>query len=203
MEVVRQALDAGHEVTAVVRDPARLPVRGDRLDVVTVPDVTDAEALRPFVEGRDAVLSGLGPVGRKQTGIAEAGTRAIVRAMEASGATRARRLVTISAAPVGPVPPGESFLTRAIAMPLLRSLLKDVYADLARMEEELRLSSLEWTALRPGKLGNRPLTGRYRKEIGGMVPHSTGISRADLACAMLGCLDDPATVKQPVGVAKA
>ena len=35
-EVVRQALDAGHEVTAVVRDPARLPVPAhERLHVAT------------------------------------------------------------------------------------------------------------------------------------------------------------------------
>ena len=58
-EIVRQALDAGHEVTAVVRDPARFPVTGDRLEVFRA-DLTDPQALRPAVAGRDAVLSGLG-----------------------------------------------------------------------------------------------------------------------------------------------
>lgn len=200
MEVVRQALDAGHEVTAVVRDPARLPVRGDRLDVVTVARVTDAEALRPLVEARDAVLSGLGATSRTSGGIAEASTRAIVRAMEATGT---RRVITISAAPVGPAPEGEPFLGRRVLFPLIQAVLKDVYADLAAAEDELRRSALDWTAVRPGNLANRPFTGRYRKAIGANVPGAGTLGRADLAAAMLDCVGDEATVKQLVGLGAA
>ncbi|MYX49520.1 NAD(P)H-binding protein, partial [Streptomyces sp. SID8385] len=58
-EVVRQALEAGHEVTAVVRDPAALKAGGERLEVARA-DLADASALGPLVAGRDAVLSGLG-----------------------------------------------------------------------------------------------------------------------------------------------
>jgi putative NADH-flavin reductase len=200
-EVVRQALDAGHEVTAVVRDPARLPVpAGDRLDVVTVPGVTDAEALRQFVEGRDAVLSGIGATGRKPDGIAESSTRTIVRALEVTGT---RRLITISAAPVGPLAEDEPFLGRRILLPLIRAILKDVYADLAGSEAELRRSALDWTAVRPGNLANRPFTGRYRRAIGANVPGAGTLGRADLAAAMLDCLGDPATVKQFVGLGAA
>ncbi|MDX6351310.1 MAG: hypothetical protein QOF84_6100 [Streptomyces sp.] len=200
LEVVRQALKDGHEVTAVVRDPARLPVQGELLTVATVPDVTDAEALRPLVAGRDAVLSGLGPTGRKTTGIAEAGTRAIVRAMEAGDT---RRLITISAAPVGPSPEGEGFLGRKVLLPLIGAILKDVYTDLAAMEDELRRSALDWTTMRPGNLTKKPFTGRYRKVIGANVPNAGSLGRADLALAMLDCVGDPATVKQVVGVGAA
>ncbi|MYV41329.1 NAD(P)H-binding protein, partial [Streptomyces sp. SID1328] len=49
-EIVRQALDAGHEVTAVVRDPARLTVTGERLQVVRA-GLSDPEALRGAVAG--------------------------------------------------------------------------------------------------------------------------------------------------------
>ncbi|MDF3146555.1 NAD(P)H-binding protein, partial [Streptomyces sp. T21Q-yed] len=58
-EIVRQALDAGHQVTAVVRDPARFTVTGEQLEVFRA-DLADPQALRPAVAGRDAVLSGLG-----------------------------------------------------------------------------------------------------------------------------------------------
>ncbi|MEU1026838.1 NAD(P)H-binding protein, partial [Streptomyces sp. NPDC005904] len=58
-EIVRQALAAGHEVTAVVRDSARLSASGEGLEVFRA-DLGDAEALRAAVAGRDAVLSGLG-----------------------------------------------------------------------------------------------------------------------------------------------
>nr|WP_100444444.1 NAD(P)H-binding protein [Glycomyces xiaoerkulensis] len=57
--ILNQALAAGHEATAVVRDPAGL-----ELDVPTVRvDLADPDhaALREAIGGADAVLSGLGP----------------------------------------------------------------------------------------------------------------------------------------------
>ncbi|GAA2392401.1 SDR family oxidoreductase [Streptomyces glaucosporus] len=201
-QLVRQALDAGHRVTAVVRDPARLavgPGPSGSLEVVTA-DVTDAKALRPAVEGRDAVLSALGAGGNKQARafpVASRGTRAALGAMESCGV---RRLVVVSAAPVGPAPEGDS-LSGRLAHAVLRRALSAVYADLAAMEEALRNSSAEWTVLRPPQLVDKPLTGRYERVPGGAVPRRHRIARADLAHAMLAALDDPATVRQVLGVA--
>ncbi|MFC4591616.1 NAD(P)-dependent oxidoreductase [Sphaerisporangium corydalis] len=196
-EVVRQALDAGHQVTAVVRDPARLPVSHSALEVVTA-EVTGPEALRPALAGREAVISALGPNNRKEVGIASIALRSILSAIDG---TEVRRLVVLSAVPVGPVPEGEPFWYRKIALPLLRGLLREGYADLAAMEEEVRRSAVEWTIVRPPRLTDKPLTGEYRRVIGGNVPGGRAISRADLAHAMLATVDDPATVKQAVGVA--
>ncbi|GGL03591.1 NADH-flavin reductase [Sphaerisporangium melleum] len=197
-EVVQQALDAGHQVTAVVRDPARLPISHSALEVITA-DVTSPAALRPALAGRDAAISALGPNSRKEAGIAAAALHAIVRAMETAGVPR---LVVLSAAPVGPLPEGEPLLYRAVALPLLKRILRDVYADLRAMEEEVRRSPLEWTIVRPPRLTDKPLTGDYRHVVDGNVPHGRSISRADLAHAMLSFVDDPATVKQAVGVAR-
>ncbi|KRV47689.1 epimerase [Wenjunlia vitaminophila] len=197
-ELVRQSLEAGHRVTAVVRDPARLPVSHERLTVLTL-DVTDAEALRPAVEGREAALSALGSPSNKGAGIASAGTRAILRALEDSGV---RRYVGVSAAPVGPIPAEENVLGRKVIIPLVRKALAAVYADLAVMEEEIRRSAVEWTVVRPPHLKDKPLTRSYRKSTGGVVPNSRWISRADLAHAMLSFLNDPAMVKQVVGVGR-
>ena len=58
-QLVRQALDAGHEVTAVVRDPRRLPGRERAGLRIVVADITDPAALRPAVAGHDAALSAL------------------------------------------------------------------------------------------------------------------------------------------------
>ncbi|HXA59043.1 MAG TPA: NAD(P)H-binding protein [Streptosporangiaceae bacterium] len=196
--VVRQALDAGQKVTAVVRDPARFDVRHPALEVATVPGLTDPEVLRPVLEGSDAVISGVGPRGRKDGPVASSTTRGILRAMEASGV---RRFVAVSAVPVGPVPEGESFVNRRILLPFISALLRDVYADLAEMEDEIRRSTTEWTVVRPPKLVDKPLTGTYRTCVGGNVPRGYAISRADVAHAMLAALDDPATLGQAVGVA--
>jgi putative NADH-flavin reductase len=197
-QVVRQALDAGHKVTAVVRDPTRFDVSHPALEVATVPGLTDPEVLRPVLEGSDAAISGVGPRGRKDGPVASSATRGILRAMEASGV---RRLVAVSAVPVGPVPEGESFVNRRIVLPLISAFARDVYADLAAMEDEIRRSTTEWTIVRPPKLVNKPLTGTYRTCVGGNVPRGYSISRADVAHAMLAALDDPATVKQAVGIA--
>lgn len=195
-EVVRQALAAGHQVTAVVRDPARLTVTGAGLEVFRT-DLTDPRALRPAVGGRDAVLSGLGARSRKDAGITTRLTRTVLDAMEAEGA---RRLLVVSAGPVGPGPEGASLLDRA-ALGVISALLKDVYADLGAMEESLAASATDWTVVRPPRLQDKPVTGSYRQVVGGFPRKGRFIGRADVAHAMLAMVDDPGTVKQGVGVA--
>jgi uncharacterized protein YbjT (DUF2867 family) len=196
--VVRQALDAGHRVTAVVRDPSRFDVSHPALEVATVPGLTDPEVLRPVLEGSAAAISGVGPRGRKDGPVASSTTRGILRAMAASGV---RRFVAVSAVPVGPLPEGESFVNSRILLPLISAFARNVYLDLAEMENEIRRSTAEWTIVRPPKLVNKPLTGKYRTIVGGNVPRGYAISRADVADAMLAVLDDPATLGQAVGVA--
>ncbi|MFI5818548.1 NAD(P)-dependent oxidoreductase [Streptomyces rishiriensis] len=195
-EVVRQALDAGHQVTAVVRDPAGLGVTGDRLEVVRA-DLTDPQPLRTAVTGRDAVLSGLGARRRKDAGVAARLTRTVLTAMEAEGV---RRLLVVSAAPVGPAPAGDGALDRTMRS-LVSAALKDVYADLREMEAELARSATDWTVVRPPRLQNKPLTGSYRTSVGGFPPRGRFIGRADVAHAMLTMVTDTGTVKQGVGVA--
>ncbi|WP_149180829.1 NAD(P)H-binding protein [Streptomyces sp. TRM49041] len=197
-QIVRQGLDAGHHVTAVVRDPSRLTVPGrERLEVVTAARLDDMEALRPAVAGRDAVLSGLGPRSRKQVGVASSSTRSILRAMEAEGT---RRLLVVSAAPLGPVPENETLRLR-IATPLISRVLRSHYDDLRVMESAMRESSTDWTAVRPPQLVDAALTGRYRTAIGGNLRGGAKIARADVAHAMLAMITDPETVRRGVGVA--
>ncbi|MFD5793200.1 NAD(P)-dependent oxidoreductase [Streptomyces diastatochromogenes] len=195
-EIVRQALGAGHQVTAVVRDPTRLDVTGDALEVFRA-DLTDPQELRAAVVGRDAVLSGLGARSRKDAGVAARLTRTVLGAMEAEGI---RRLLVVSAGPVGPEPENDGFLDRGMRG-LVSAVLKDVYADLREMEAELARSGTDWTSVRPPRLQDKPLTGRYRTVVGGFPPKGRFIARADVAHAMLSMTDDMGTVKQGVGVA--
>src|SRR5262245_3703771 len=97
--LLEQATAAGHEVTAVVRRPEALPPTPAR---VVVADLAAAGSgagatLADAVAGADAVLSGLGARTRKEAGVAEHGTAAIVAAMREGGV---RRLVVVSAAPI-------------------------------------------------------------------------------------------------------
>lgn len=196
--LVRQALDSGHAVTAVVRDPARLELRHPSLIVVTAPDVTDLDAVLPAVSGSDAALSAIGPRSNKDGAVASTATRGILNALEAGGV---RRFIAVSAAPVGPVPEDDSFLNRRVLMPLIGRILRGVYTDLATMEDDMNHGAIDCTAVRPPKLSNKPLTGVYRTAIGGSVPRGYSISRADAAHAMLAAVDNPATFGRPLGIA--
>jgi putative NADH-flavin reductase len=197
--IVRQALDAGHPVTAVVRDRARLDVPDQpALRVVTVPGLADPEPLEPALVGSDAALSAVGGRSLKDAGVATTATRGILGALEATGV---RRFVAVSAMPVGPIPDGEGFLGRRLAYPVVRRILRKVYDDLEQMEADIRRSGLEWTVMRPPRLTDKPLSGKYRTAVGANVANGSFISRADVAHAMLAMLTDPRTIDQPVGVA--
>ncbi|HKT02416.1 MAG TPA: SDR family oxidoreductase [Rugosimonospora sp.] len=198
-QLVTQSLAAGHDVTAVARNPRDLPAGAHTATV----DFTDPDpgALAAAVKDTDGVLSTLGPRRpRAEAGIASRGTRALIAAMAATGV---RRIVVVSAAPVGPVPdPGDGFLMRHLGSPLARALLRAHYDDLALMEQLLRDSGLDWTVSRPPRLTNGPLTGRYRTAFGRNIRGGVVISRADVAHQMLAALVEPETIGQIVGIAR-
>jgi putative NADH-flavin reductase len=205
--VLQQALAAGHDVTGVVRDPRRLPL--DVLAVETDLAAPEPAALEFAVEGADAVLSCLGPRSMADVGIASRGTGAIVRAMQA---TAARRIVVVSAAPVGSVPspgrpnppkhdPGDGFFMRHLFSPAVKAAFREHYADLALMEDILRDSGLDWTVVRPPRLTDKRLTGAYRTAYGQNLRGGFLVARADVAHLMLRVLEQPETIKQVIGIA--
>jgi putative NADH-flavin reductase len=207
--VMRQAIDAGHRVTVIVRDPAGLaganPHRVITASVRTAPD----EVLVEAVSGADAVLSALGPRSRADIGIATAATTAIVRAMKAGDA---RRIIVLSAAPVSTTPspgrprpprhdPGEGFVMRTVLTPMIQRVLSYNYTDLARMEDVLRDSGLDWTSVRPPQLTDKPRTGHYRTATEQNLRGGVRIARADLADLMLNAIGQPETFGHAIGVA--
>ncbi|HEY1636256.1 MAG TPA: NAD(P)H-binding protein [Acidimicrobiales bacterium] len=211
-QVLEQAVAAGHDVTAVARDPKKLSaVRGTGDVRVITADLAapDPAALESAVKGADAVLSGLGPRSSSDAGIAAQGTRSIVAAMQATGVVR---IVIISAAPVGTVPspgrprppkhdPGDGFFMRHLFSHVAGAAFGRVYADLAAMEDVLRGSDLEWTVIRPPKLTDKPLTSQYRTALGQNIRGGWSVPRADVAHLMLRVLDQPETIDQVIGIA--
>src|SRR5262249_25593795 len=117
-----------------------------------------------------------------------------------------------SAAPVSTVPspgrpkppkhdPGDGFFMRNLLSPLTKVAFGNVYADLARMEDVLRDSGLDWTVVRPPRLADSPLTGTDRTAYGQNLRRGLAISRADVAHLMLRALEQPETIKQTIGIA--
>jgi uncharacterized protein YbjT (DUF2867 family) len=108
--------------------------------------------------------------------------------------------VAVSAAPVGPTPP--DLVNRFLLFPFIRALLKDIYADAAQMERDIRRSGLTWTIVRPPRLTDGPLTGQYRVALDANVRRGMTIGRADVAHLMLASLTNPAMANRAIGVAR-
>jgi putative NADH-flavin reductase len=207
-QLLEQAVAAGHDVTAVARNPQSLPAAAARILAADLASA-DPSSLRPAIAGADAVLSGLGARTKADAGVATRGTKAITEAMRAVGV---RRIVVVSAAPIGTVPspgrphpprhdPGDGFIIRYLADPIVKRALREHYADLAQMEDILRDSDLDWTAVRPPRLTSKPLTRQYRTAYGQNIRRGLFISRADVAFYMLWALDQPQTFRQTIGIA--
>jgi putative NADH-flavin reductase len=194
--LVRQALDDGHDVIAIARDPARVDSTGARLQVVRA-DVLDGSSFDGVLNGADAVISAIGAHGRQPTTVYSAGTANIRDAMRRAGV---RRFIGVSALPVTPraeLGPAE----RWIVVPLLWLFFGEMYADMTRMEQLLRDSDLDFTIMRPPRLTNQRATGTYRTAINQPLSRARKISRADLAAEMLRDIPDHQTVRATVSLA--
>jgi uncharacterized protein YbjT (DUF2867 family) len=183
-ELVRQALERGHDVTAFTRDPTALGDNRDGLEVVSG-DALDAGAVERAIDGHEAVLCALGKPATSPGRLRSEGTGNIIRAMQRSGP---RRLICVSTIGIGETRPLMSPLYRYVLVP---SLLRRTFAEHARQEAVVRSSGLDWTIVRAGVLTDGPHTGRYAHGF----PPSDGsreieISRADLADFVLGQIED-------------
>ena len=193
-QVVAQALQAGHEVTAFSRTADKIPVQDDRLHLV-VGTVTDGSRLSEAIRGQDAVISALGQgMSLKADSLIQRSVPVIVSAMQAQ---RVRRLIFTSSLGVGDSVRDAPLFSRM----MMRFLLKDIYADKIAGEALIRRSDLDWTLVQPPQLTNGPLTRKYRVgehlELRG-IPR---ISRADVAHFILSQLDDATYVRKAALIA--
>ncbi|MFE0651604.1 NAD(P)-dependent oxidoreductase [Streptomyces sp. NPDC059534] len=201
-QLLDQALGAGHQVTAVARDPARVPVTdpGTRLTVVPG-DVLAPDGWRRAVPGHDAVVSCLGSTDRKHpTTVYSQGARNIVEAMRAAGVGRLLCLSSAGLEITPDVPLPQRLVTRFV----VQRLYRHGYADMARMETFMASASAgdtAWTVVRPPMLTDGPLTGRYRTAENGHLDRPKSLSRADLAHYLLSGVGDARAHRAVVEVA--
>ena len=190
LQIVQQALAQGHQVTAFVRDPAKLPFTDKNLSVVTGSLPGDARALADALRGHDAVISSLGLHNAlKAHHFSENNMRVLVPAMEKQGV---RRLIVVSANGVGDTHRHAPLLPRV----MYRLLLSDIFADKKAGEDIVRASSLEWTIAYPTLLTYGPRTRSYRAAERLALKGFPNISRADVADFVLRQLDERAFLKK-------
>ncbi|NUU25040.1 MAG: NAD(P)H-binding protein [Streptomycetaceae bacterium] len=208
-ELVRRAADAGHEVTAVVRDAGRLPA--DLLDRIAVveADLADPAAVEKAVLGRDAVISTIGTRELKHpTTVCADAARALTTAVHAAARPGADstgrlgvRLVIASNSAMAPGP-GDDPFTRFVVKPLiLARVLRHMLDDMRRAEDHVRASDTAWTIVRAGRLTNHPAKGRYRGRVDRNVPGGFQITRSDFAAALLDAAINPSSTGHTISVA--
>lgn len=185
--LMEKALTSGHEVTAFVRDAAKLGITNKNLKVVTG-DALNATQVDEAVKGSDAVLSTLGPKGKPMVMAAES-TKNIVSAMEKHGV---KRLVVISVAGIAAPQDKRGF---NLISALLKLLLKSVFIDRENQLAILESSKVEWIAVRVPRLTDDPATGSTRAFFGNPSP-SQKITRTDLADFLLKQLTENQWLRQ-------
>src|SRR5882724_368779 len=193
LEIVRQAIEHGHSVTAFVRSPERLKPFRDRI-TVKQGDLLNSAELERVIKGHDAVLSGFGPrlpVSKEDANLLRRFAVALATAMLHG---RVRRVIVESVA----------FLFRDSIVPpaylLGRLLFPGIVADASAMERTFAESELDWTIVRPPGLTDKPYTGKYRVREGHLPRFGFTISRADVADFMLKTLENHVSIRKIVGV---
>jgi putative NADH-flavin reductase len=177
-ELVRQALEQGHEVTALARTPEKLEIKHRHLHTMKG-DVTDWRSVEQAVAGQDAVLCALGTRVMRKNTIQSEGTSNIIMAMEHHGV---KRLVLESSLDVGDSKGQLGFFFSFIIRPFM---LRNIFADKEQQERLVMDSPLDWIIVRPAYLTDGPRTGKYRAGFAANDRIKRKISRADTADFMI------------------
>ncbi len=186
-EVVAQALAVGHEVTVLVRDPAKL----DHLDPqvrIEVGDATDPDAVRRAVTDAQGAISAIGGRSLGASTVVTDATTTIVGALPTG-----TRLLTVSTVGAGDSGSQMPLPVRATIGVLLRNAI----ADHNGAELVVMGSDLDWTIARCVGLTDDPARGEAHVTTSGRVRGSR-IPRADVAGWLVANLADPTYVRRAV-----
>ena len=191
-ELVTQALEMGHTITAFARDPSKLEIKHPSLGIIEG-DVMDSALVDRAVAGHDAVLVALGAGIKGQ--VRSTGTRNIIQAMQRNGV---RRLVCLSTLGVGNSRANLNFYWKYI---MFGMLLRGAFADHVSQEEHVIRSGLDWTIVRPAAYTDGERTGNFRHGFPATAKAlKLKISRADVADFVLTQLADSGYVHMTPGV---
>jgi putative NADH-flavin reductase len=192
LETVKLALQRGHKVTALSRNPDRVTI-SDNLLTIRKGDILDPQSISLAIEGHDAVIISVGiPPTRDEIILFSKGSKNVLAAMEHAGVGR---IILVSGIGAGNSRGHGGFFYDNVLQPLL---LKTMYQDKDRAEKIVSESKALWTIVRPGFLNDDQATMNYRvvEDITGIT--SGGISRSDVAHFMIASLENDNYLNQTV-----
>jgi uncharacterized protein YbjT (DUF2867 family) len=182
--LVQEALDRGLEVTAIARDPARIPVPDHPALTKAKADVYEPDSIARAASGSDVLLSGLGTGKADRIDTLTAGAKAAV----ASGVPR---VIWLGAFGSGESARAAGALTRI----LLRVFMKTELPD--KINADRSVLAAGGTVFHAGPMGSGPI-GPHRRTLPlAEAPRRlfpAGVSRATVAAAMV---DEAVTARFP------
>jgi len=184
--ILKELIARGHQVTAIVRDPAKLPEPGPGV-VVKRDDLTEPKKIAAAINGAEAVVSAYAPP-QDDTDAIVGVTQRQIDAL--NGASNARLLVVGGA--------GGLFVAPGVTL-VDSGYLPAAYLPIATAHVKafnlLRASSIDWTYLAPAAYftpGER--TGKFRlgkDELIANAQQESRISMEDYAIALVDELEQP------------
>lgn len=178
-------VEAGHDVTSVIRNPEH---SDDITATGATPLVADVAAsatdeITELLADSDAVVWSAGAGGGSAERTYAVDRDAAIRSIDAAVAAEARRYVMVSYFGAGPdhgVDPSDDFFAYAESK--------------AAADEHLRAAELDWTILAPSALTLDEPTGR----IDANAEKGSSVSRADVAAVVAAVLADPSTIRRTI-----
>jgi len=204
--VVDEALNRGHFVTAVSRDPSRITQIHDNLSVAQG-DILDPESVASLVADQDVVIVSVrGVVGKSKDPydtVPRIGVENVVEALRDLG-DDAPRLIHVGGSGSLEVEPGVLYADKLPKMFLPKNLELEIAGQVLALEYLRTVTDVEWSYATPAKnFTNGKRTGTFR--IGGdqLLENSHGrsrISRADFAVALIDEAENAEHVQQRFSV---
>ncbi|HXB43952.1 MAG TPA: SDR family oxidoreductase [Puia sp.] len=194
-ELITQALEQGHILTALVRNPKKVHITHQNLSVIKG-NILDFNKVQEVVAGQDAVLSALGhKIFFIKTNILSEGTKNIIGAMEMHSVSR---FICITSLGIGDSRFKLGLYYTLFVIPVIVFFY---FLDKGKQEKLIRNSKLNWTIVRPGQLTNGKKRGIYKHGAHtGNYILTKMISRADVAHFVLCQLSDTNYVLKAPGV---
>ena len=205
--VMQEALDRGHRVTAVSRNPAQLEMQHPNLSVVKG-DLLDTASVTETVTGQDVVvLSVRGVIGASDSpecALQFIAAEILVDVLFRQG-DRAPRLIHVGGSGSLEVEPGVLFAAKLPKILLPKDLEVEILGQILALEFYRKVDDVKWTYITPPKnFTNGPRTGVYRTGGDRALEDERGktrVSRADFAVALIDEAEQARHVRRRFSVA--
>lgn len=193
--ILEEALNRGHKVTALVRNPEKIQVKNENLTVLAI-DATDVEALSKVVAGKDAVISAYNP-GWGNPRLYEEILENYPKIIEGVKKAGVQRLLVVGGAGVLYVQPGMRLMDSGTLPAELMPAVKgegELFLNVLSKDNDI-----DWAYFAPpanlGNMGKGIRTGKYRLGTDTLLVDEKGdsfISVEDYAVAMIDELEQEA-----------